>query len=254
MLLEGKSAVITGAGRGIGAQTALRLAQEGASVVVNYRSDRESAERVVSQIREGGGSAVPVQADVAEEGAAKELVDVAVREFGGLDILVSNAGIEHFGALSEIRKADADNLWAVNITAQLLAAQAGAAAMSEGGSMILTSSVSRRLNTYQHALYAASKAAISSLVRHLARELGERGIRINAIAPGGTATDMAEKVGPLYTPPPMRDLPEDIVQRSTVSLQRYAKPAEIAAVIAFLSSDDASYVTGTTIEADGGMA
>lgn len=252
--LQGKTAIVTGAGRGIGAAVATRFGAEGANVVVNYRSSEEQAEAVATRIRAAGGQAITAQADVGEEGASAALVDAALASFGALDVFVSNAGIEHFGALKSITKKQVDDVFSLNVTAQLLAAQAAAGPMGEGGSIILTSSVSRRMSVFEHSVYAASKSAIQAMVRNLAPELGARGIRINAIAPGGTNTDMAASVAALYTHPLLRGLPQDVQLRVPTALQRFAEPDEIAAAVLFLASADSSYVTGSTLEVDGGMA
>jgi len=124
--------------------------------------------------------------------------------------------------------------------------------MQDGGRILLTSSISARIGVYQHTLYAASKAAVSAMVLNLAPELAERGIAINAIAPGGTATEMAAEVGALYTPPALRDVPSDAVIASMNAIGRMAEPAEIATIAAFLLSSDASYITGATMDASGG--
>jgi len=180
-----------------------------------------------------------------------ELVSAVVAEFGGLDLLVSNAGVEHFGALDTITQADFDRLFQTNVAGQLFVTQAAVAAMTDGGRIVLSSSVSVRLSVHQHALYAASKAAISAMVRNLAPELAERNIAINAIAPGATATRMTG-YAPNYIHPALADIPFPALIRSMSALGRLGQPDEIAAVVAFLLSPDASYITGTTIEADGG--
>lgn len=250
--LAGKRALVTGGGRGIGAAIARRLAADGAAVAVNYVADASSADALVDELTAAGRRAVALRADVGDPEQTKELVSRVVAEFGGLDILVSNAGIEHFGPLESITPADFDRVFRVNVAGQLFATQAAAAVMAGGGRILLTSSVSARIGVYQHTLYAASKAAVSAMVLNLAPELAERGITINAIAPGGTATDMAAKVGHLYTPPSLRDVPADAVVKSMNAIGRLAEPAEIAAIAAFLVSPDASYVTGATMDASGG--
>ena len=175
-----------------------------------------------------------------------------VAEFGGLDLLASNAGVEYFGALDSITQADFDRVFQINVAGQLFRHPGRGGGDDRGGRILLTSSVSARIAVYHHTLYAASKAAVSAMVLNLAPELAERGIAINAIAPGGTATDMAAEHTASYTPPALRDVPPDAVIKSMNALGRLAEPDEIAAVAAFLLSPDASYITGATIDASGG--
>ena len=231
--LAGKRALVTGGSRGIGAAIVRRLASQGATVAVNYLSDRAAADALVGELTDEGWAASAFAGDVSDAAQTHELVGAVVSEFGGLDLLVSNAGVEHFGALETIT-------------------QAAVAAMTDGGRIVLSSSVSVRLAVYHHALYAASKAAISAMVRNLAPELAQRNIAINAIAPGATATRMATRYAANYTPPALADVPFDALIGSWSALGRLGQPDEIAAVVAFLLSPDASYITGTTIEADGG--
>ena len=250
--LEGKRALITGGGRGIGAAIARRLAADGAAVAINYVSDTRSADALVEELTAGGHRAVALQADVSDPAQTQDLVARVVTELGGVDLLASNAGVEHFGALESITAADFDRVFHVNVAGQLFATQAAAAVMGTGGRILLMSSVSARIAVYQHTLYAASKAAVSAMVLNLAPELAERGIAINAIAPGGTATDMAAEHAPSYTPPSLRDVAPENILKAVYALGRRAEPSEIAAIASFLLSDDASYVTGATIDASGG--
>jgi 3-oxoacyl-[acyl-carrier protein] reductase len=250
--LAGKRALVTGGSRGIGAAIVRRLASQGATVAVNYRSDRAAAEELVGELRDHGGTASAFPGDVTDAAQTHQLVDAVVAEFGGLDLLVSNAGVEHFGALDTITQADFDLLFQTNVAGQLFVTQAAVAAMTDGGRIVLSSSVSVRLAVHHHALYAGSKAAISAMVRNLAPELAERNIAINAIAPGATATRMATRYAANYTPPALAEVPFDALIRSMSALGRLGQPDEIAAVVAFLLTPDASYITGTTIEADGG--
>jgi NAD(P)-dependent dehydrogenase (short-subunit alcohol dehydrogenase family) len=250
--LAGKRALVTGGSRGIGAAIARRLAADGAAVAVNYVADQSSADKLVTELTDKGHQAAAFRADVSSRAQTRDLVQRMVAEFGGLDILASNAGIEHFGALESITEADFDRVFHINAAGQLFVTQAAAAAMISGGRILLTSSISARIGVYQHTLYAASKAAVSAMVLNLAPELAERGIAINAIAPGGTATDMAAEAGALYTPPALRDVPAEAVIKSMNALGRLADPGEIAAVAGFLLSPDASYLTGATIDASGG--
>jgi 3-oxoacyl-[acyl-carrier protein] reductase len=250
--LAGRRALVTGGGRGIGAAIVRRLATDGAAVAVNYVADQSSADALVAELTDKGHQVAAFQADVADPAQTEDLVSRVVAAFGGLDILASNAGVEHFGALESITPADFDRVFRINVAGQLFATQAAAAAMTTGGRILLTSSISARIGVYQHTVYAASKAAVSAMVLNLAPELAERGIAINAIAPGGTATDMAAEVGALYTPPALRDVPAAAVIASMNAIGRLAEPDEIAAVAAFLLSPDASYLTGATIDAAGG--
>jgi 3-oxoacyl-[acyl-carrier protein] reductase len=249
--LAGKRVLVTGGSSGIGAAIVRRLASQGATVAVNYRSDQAAADALVAELRDDGYTASAFLADVSDRAQTHELVGAVVSEFGGLDLLVSNAGVEHFGALETITQADFDRLFQTNVAGQLFITQAAVAAMTDGGRIVLSSSVSVRLSVYQHALYAASKAAIPAMVRNLAPELAERNIAINAIAPGATATRMAS-YAPNYVPPTLTDVPFPALMSSMSALGRLGAPDEIAAVVAFLLSPDASYITGTTIDADGG--
>ncbi|MEW2490588.1 glucose 1-dehydrogenase [Streptomyces sp. NPDC048411] len=250
--LSGKVALVTGAGRGIGRAVALRLAEDGATVAVNFRSSAADADRLVTELEERGGQAVAIRADVTDLAETKRLVEQAVETYGRLDILVSNAGIEHFAPLEEITPEDFDRVFAVNTKGQLFAAQQAARHLRPGGRIVLTSSVSATRSVFHHTLYAASKGAVNSMVLNLAAELGQRGITINAIAPGGTATAMAAANAVHYRHP-LLDVPLPEWEKMHCALGRLARPEEIAAVTAFLVSDDASYITGRTIEADGGF-
>src|SRR6266481_5684940 len=156
--LEGKRALVTGGGRGIGAAIARRLAAEGAAVAVNYVAKASSADALVRELTDKGYQAAAFRADVADRAQTEDLVARVVAEFGGLELLASNAGVEHFGALESITDADFDRVFRINVAGQLFATQAAVAAMKSGGRILLTSSVSARKAVYGHTLYAASKA------------------------------------------------------------------------------------------------
>ena len=250
--LKGKTALVTGGSRGIGAAVVRRLAEDGAAVAINYRAQAEAAEGIAAEITEAGGSAVAVRGDVSVPEDVRRVVSESADRLGGLDILVSSAGIEHFGALETLTPEDFDRIYHTNVRGQLLATQHAVRHMGEGGRVVLTSSVSASRSFLHHTLYASSKAAVEAMVLNLAPELGARGITINAVAPGGTATDMSTGAAPHYFPGQQNvDVTAEI--KKIVPLGRMARPGEIAAAIAFLVSEDASYVTGRTFAVDGGM-
>lgn len=250
--LHSKVAVVTGGGRGIGRAVARRLAAEGAAVAVNYRNDEQAASSLVTELEAGGARAIAVRADVSEPEQTGRLMDHVAETLGGLDILVSNAGIEHFGALADITPEDFDRVFATNTRGQLFAVQHAVRHFTDGGRIVLTSSVSAHKSVFHHTLYAASKAAVEAMALNLAAELGRRGITVNAIAPGGTTTDMAAEVAHLYTHPDLH-VDQETALSTMAALGRLAEPDEIAAAVAFLVSDDARYVTGRTIPVDGGF-
>lgn len=249
--LKGKRAIVTGGGRGIGRAVVTRLAAEGVAVALNYRSDREAAESLVADLTEAGADVIAIQGDVSDPARSREVIDRAADELGGLDILVSNAGIEHFGSLDELTPEAFDRVFATNTRGQLFAAQAAARHLPEGGRIVLTSSVSAHKAVMHHTLYAASKAAVEAMVLNLALELGPRGVTINAIAPGGTRTDMAASARGKYRHPAL-DITSEVYFKSHIALGRLAEPEEIASTVAFLVSDDARYITGRTTQVDGG--
>jgi 3-oxoacyl-[acyl-carrier protein] reductase len=249
----GKVAVVTGGSRGIGAAVARRLAAEGAAVAIGYRANQEAASKLVAELKADGARAIAVQSDVADPGQTKVLIERAVAEFGQLDVLACCAGIEHFDALENITPADFDRIFTVNTRGQLFAVQYAAAHMRAGGRIVLTSSVSATRAVFGHTLYASSKAAVETMVLNLSAELGQRGITINAIAPGGTATDMAAEVATNYQHPALAaTVPMDQWLATHGALGRLAQADEIAAGYAFLASDDAAYMTGRTLPIDGG--
>ncbi len=242
--LAGKTALVTGASRGIGRATALALAADGARVIVHYGASAAEAQAVVDEIVRGGGRASAVAADL-ESPDGPHLLAKQVREIVGdrLDVLVANAGVSKAAPIDELTVADFDRLFAVNVRAPFFLVQQLLPVLGDGSSVVLLSSLAARAAVGTIHAYAATKGAIDTLVRHFAAALGERGIRVNAVAPGIVATDMSSFA--------KTDAGQQLAL-GMQSLKRLAQPADIAPVIAFLASDDARWVTGDTIAVDGG--
>lgn len=242
--LNGKTALVTGASRGIGRASALALAQQGAYVLVHYNNGTAAADEVVEAIRTAGGRADKVQADMGAADGPHKLA-ISVRELVGerLDVLVANAGIAKELSVQDTTVADFDELFAVNVRAPYFLVQQLLPVLGEGSSVVLLSSLAAHSSVGQLSAYAATKGAIDTLVLHFAAALGERGIRVNAVAPGVVATEMSA----FASTDAGRDFTIGIQ-----ALQRVARPDDIAGAIAFLASDDARWITGDTLRVDGG--
>ena len=241
--LEGKVAIVTGASKGIGAGIALRLAADGAAVIVNYARAADDADAVVRRITEAGGRAVAVQADLASPEQVAPLVDAAVRHFGRLDILVNNAGIYGFDRLDDVTPENFDAHFHVNVRGPLLATQAAARVLPAGGVVVnISSGVAKSPSGMTH-VYSSTKGALDVLTRSLAIELGPRGIRVVGVAPGFVETDGNAHLVDDFAPALVAKTP----------LGRTGRPDDIAATVAFAVSRDAAWVTGTTIDAAGGL-
>ena len=242
--LSGKTALVTGASRGIGRASALALATAGAQVLVHYSRGASEAEAVVAEIRKAGGRADAVGADLAAPDGAHKLAK-QVRKIVGdrLDVLVANAGVSKAATIEDTSVEDFDHLFAVNVRAPFFLVQQLLPILGKGSSIVLLSSLGAHASVGTLPAYAATKGAIDTLVKHFASALGERGVRVNAVAPGVVETDMSSFAK------------TDSGRNSTVAMQalkRIAQPEDIAPVVAFLASDQARWVTGDTVRVDGG--
>lgn len=238
-------ALVTGASRGIGAAIAARLARDGITVVVNYVANAAAAQAVVDGIVREGGAAVALQADIAQVAQARALVAATLGRFGRLDILVNNAAVVEAGPFAAIDEAAFDRHFDTNVKAALFLVQATADALADaGGAVVNVSSIGTRAANPRTMVYAATKAAIEMLTIALSRELGPRGVRVNAVAPGQIDTDMLRQVIPA---------PELEANIARISLGRLGRPDDIADVVAFLVSDAARWITGETIHVSGGQ-
>ena len=244
--LAGKVAVVTGASKGIGAAIAKSLAAEGAAVVVNYASSKAGADAVVAEITKAGGKAVAVGADVSKAAEAQGLIDVAVRTFGRLDILVNNSGVYEFVPIENITEEHYDKIFNVNVRGLLLTTQAAVKYLGEGASIINIGSVVSSLTPPNSAVYTATKGAVDAITQVLAKELGARKIRVNSINPGMVETDGLKAMGVLGT-----DLEAGTVAQTP--LGRLGQVDDIASVAAFLASNDAKWLTGELVRAGGGL-
>lgn len=255
--LQGKTALVTGASSGIGQAIAIRLAQEGCHVAINYRSNPEAAEataeqamqRACEQLAGGCGvKAIPIQGDVGKEADILRIVSSTIEQFGGLDILVNNAGIQTERLSHETSAEDFDRIMGVNLKGAFLCAREAIKhwlSRQMGGVIINVSSVHEIIPRPRYLTYSMSKGGMGNLTKTLALEYADRGIRVNAIAPGATITPINEA----WTEDP--DKQEEV--ESYIPLGRAGTSAEMAAATAFLASDEAAYITGQTLFIDGGL-
>lgn len=244
--LSGKVAVVTGASKGIGAGIAKALAAEGASVVVNYASSKAGADKVVTEIQAAGGKAVAVGGDVSRKEQAEGIVDAAVKNYGRLDILVNNSGVYEFQPLENVTEEHFHRLFNINVLGTIFTTQAAAKYLGKGGSVINISSVASRLTPPSSTVYSATKGALDALTGVLARELGPKKIRVNAINPGIVETEGTVTGGFIGS-----DLEKMLVAQTP--LGRTGKVSDIAPIAVFLASDDSGWVTGEQLLASGGM-
>jgi 3-oxoacyl-[acyl-carrier protein] reductase len=245
--LKNKVAVVTGASKGIGAAIAKALAAEGASVVVNYASSKEGADRVVAEIAAKGGKAVAVQGDVSKPKDVERIFVETKKQFGSLDVLVNNAGIYEFLPLSAVNEENFHRLFDTNVLGLLLASQQAAALFgAEGGSIINIGSAVTSLTPPNSAVYTATKSAVDAVTGVLARELGPKKIRVNSINPGLVETEGVHTTGFIGS-----DFEKGAVAQTP--LNRIGQPSDIAPLAVFLASSDSGWLTGETILASGGL-
>ena len=245
--LAGKVAVVTGASKGIGAGIAKKFASEGASVVVNYASAKQDADRVVDEISKRGGKAIAVQTNVAKKAEIERLFAEAEKAFGKIDVLVNNAGVYEFVPLEEVTEAQFHRMFDVNVLGMLLATQEALKHFnSAGGGVINIGSLAGSLTPPTGVIYNATKAAVDAITRTLAKELGPRKIRVNAINPGMVITDGVISAG--FHESDMRKMFE-----SQTPLGRVGETDDIAPAAVFFASDDSAWITGETLVIAGGL-
>ncbi|CAK4034447.1 17-beta-hydroxysteroid dehydrogenase [Lecanosticta acicola] len=255
--LDGKVALVTGSGRGIGAAMAVELGRCGAKVVVNYSKSYAPAEKVVDQIRGFGGSAdaVAIQADVSDVSQTIALFEKAVEHFGEVNIVCSNSGVVSFGHLEDVTEEEFDRVFRLNTRGQFFVAREAYKHLGPGGRIILMSSNTTRDKIVpNHSIYAGSKGAVESFVRCLALDCGRKKITVNAVAPGATVTDMFHETVRKYVPNGQNLSDEEIEEFASASdtpLSRPGRPEDIARVVCFLASEEGEWINGKTIPVDG---
>lgn len=244
MSLNGKTALVTGASRGIGRAIALRLAEDGANVAVIYAGSADKAEAVVNEITALGVNAKAYRCNVADSAAVNETVKAVTNDLGKIDILVNNAGITRDGLMLRMKDEDFDAVVDTNLKGafNMIRACYSGFIRKKSGRIINISSVSGIMGNAGQANYSASKAGVIGLTKSVARELASRGITCNAVAPGFIQTDMTENLG------------DNNPLLNSIPLGRMGKPEDIAAAVAFLASDSAAYITGEVLKVDGGLA
>ncbi len=244
--LTNKVAIVTGASKGIGAAIAKALAASGASVVVNYASSKEGADAVVDAIAKAGGRAVAVGGDVSKAAEAQGIVDAAVQHFGKLDILVNNSGVYEFSPIEAVTEEHFHRIFNINVLGLLLVTQAAVKHLGEGGSIINIGSLASRITPPQSAVYSGTKGAVDAITGVLARELGPKKIRVNALNPGMVETEGTHAAGFIGT-----DFQKKAVEDTP--LGRLGQPGDIASIAVFLASDDSAWLTGDQLLAAGGV-
>lgn len=242
--LKHKTAIVTGASRGIGKEIALKFGSLGASVAVNYLHRKQEAEQICAQITDLGGNAIPVQADMRDVAAIERMVDMTINTFGSLDILVNNAGIMICKPVQDFTEQEFDTLFASNVKGMFFACQQAAKKMADGGTIINISSSATKLMMPTYGAYAATKGAVEQITKILAKELGPKQIQVNAISPGPVDTE-------LFRQGKSDELVNSLA--GMAALGRIGTPQDIANAAALLASDDAGWITGQNICVNGGF-
>ena len=243
--LEDKVAIVTGGSRGIGANICTSLAAAGAKVVVNYTSKHPAAAEVVAKIESDGGAAIAVQADVSQVEDVRKLFDAAEQQWGPVDILVNNAGIVHYKTIEETSDEEFDRVMQVNTYGVFYALREAATRLAKGGRVINISSSAVRMMLPTYGPYCATKGAVEQMTRSFAKEMGKRGITVNAVSPGPTETDLF-----------MDNNDQDKIERmrSLSAFGRLGKSEDMGPVVLFLASDDGGWITGQVLPVNGGTA
>lgn len=243
--LTGKIILVTGASRGIGAAVAHKLGAEGATVVVNYAGNKEAADNTVAAIRELGTDAMAVQADVSKSDEVKRMFDTVIAQYGRIDVLVNNAGILLYKLIKDTTDEDFDRQFAINVKGTFNTMREAATRLADNGTVINFSSSTTRLLLPTYGPYVATKGAVEQMTRVFAKEVGARGINVNVVSPGPTNTELF-----------LNGKTQEALDRlaSLSAFNRIGEPEDIAKVVAFLVSDDAKWISGQNIGANGGMA
>lgn len=243
--LKEKVILVTGSSRGIGAAIAIQLASAGAKVIVNYAGSKESADQVVSQIKDNGGDAIALQADVSKTAEVKDLFDQSIAHYGKIDVLVNNAGIMITKLVKDTTDEDFDRQFGINVKGTFNTMREAATRLADNGSVINFSTSVNRLMLPAYSTYVATKSAVEQLTRVFAKEVGARGINVNSVSPGPTNTA-------LFT----TGKPQEVIDRlaGMSAFNRLGEPEDIAKVVVFLASDEAKWISAQNLGANGGMA
>jgi 3-oxoacyl-[acyl-carrier protein] reductase len=243
--LNNKVVLITGASKGIGAATAHLIAAEGAKVIINYSGSQAAADKTVQEIKANGGDAIALKADVSKAAEVTALFDAAIAHYGRIDVLINNAGVMIMKLLKDTTDEDFDRQFEVNVRGTFNTMREAATKMADGGTIINTSTTLTRAMVPTYGTYVASKGAVEQLTRVFAKEMGSRGITVNAVLPGPTNTELYME----------GKTPEMIARQAALNaFNRLAEVGDIAPVIVFLASDDAKWISGQTIGVNGAMA